>query len=204
LLDHAKDLRVRITSVSGDRLRTPSQEFADVIELWAHEVTLVNVASRHDNVDDDSGKIVDRCMLLIAWLSADTPSRCRESGIRIGDTKPLVGGSGFGGRIRGVDLDNGGGVSLGNRVPAHVGANERGVNVYCLTWGNPSVHTSLDAPLENPPESLLTPTLAYPRKAAVVRQCIMKPISREPPDRQVDLRVTHELAVVNDPSEEAG
>jgi hypothetical protein len=76
--------------------------------------------------------------------------------------------------------------------------------MYRLAVHQPGFHTRLHRPLEDPLESLLTPPLTYPRQAAVIRQLLVQPVTGKPAHRQVYLRLTHQLPVVDNPGKEPG
>jgi hypothetical protein len=54
------------------------------------------------------------------------------------------------------------------------------------------------------PEPLRAPALADAGQARVIGQARVQAVAAEPPDREVDLRLAHQPAVVHDPKQEAG
>ena len=69
--------------------------------------------------------------------------------------------------------------------------------------GNPGGDAGLHAPLEDAAEPLGAPTLPDPRERGMIGQPVLQPVAGEPADRQVDLRLAHEPAIMDDPEQEA-
>jgi hypothetical protein len=88
--------------------------------------------------------------------------------------------------------------------PADVGADQRGVDVHDLALDNLRGDTGGDCLLEDPAEAHRTPALADARQARVVGQTLGETETRKPPDRQVDVCLAHELAIMDDAEQETG
>jgi hypothetical protein len=92
-------------------------------------------------------------------------------------------------------------VPFGEAVPAHIGADQRRIDVHNLRRGNLRPQASCDCTLEDLTKTLLAPALADARQAGMMRQLVMQPVTDEPADGDVNLRVAHQLAIVHDAGE---
>ena len=69
--------------------------------------------------------------------------------------------------------------------------------------GHLRIQARTDRAAEYLPEPSLSPALPYPRQARMVRQPILQPVTDEPPDREVHLRLAHQPTVVHEPQQKA-
>ncbi len=74
--------------------------------------------------------------------------------------------------------------------------------MYCFAAHQPRVNTTLNGLLKNLLETFIAPTLAYLRKTAMVGQPLVETIAGEPTNCDINLRFTHEFAVMHDALEE--
>jgi len=96
------------------------------------------------------------------------------------------------------------GVALDQALPAHVGPNERSVDVHDLCCRDLRFQAGLDRAFEDPAEPSVSPTLANTRKARMVGQLLVQSIADEPADRYVHGGLAHQLTVMNDAEKETG
>ena len=73
----------------------------------------------------------------------------------------------------------------------------------CFAVNQARIDTASNGLLENLLEAFIAPTLANLRKRTVVRQLLIEPVTGKPANRKIDLRFTHELAVVNNALKES-
>ena len=106
-----------------------------------------------------------------------------------------------------------------DRLPAHVGPDQRAVDVHDLALGNaarlgpraahrgrpgPARDAGRDRARKDPLEALGTPALPNPRQARMVRQALVHALAAEPADRQVHLGFAHQPTIVDDPEQQPG
>ena len=138
----------------------------------------------------------------------------RHAGVRIGEADLLVPP----GLLRVPDAQIGFGVlshiairvrhgtDMANReaLPADIGPDQRCIDMHDLALGDPGRHTAPDRPLEDAPKSLRAPALANTGQRRMIRQPLVQAVPREPADREIDLCLSHQTPVMNDPQQEAG
>jgi hypothetical protein len=88
-------------------------------------------------------------------------------------------------------------VPLNQALPAHIGADQRGINVYNLCGRDLRLQASLDRALEDSAEPLLAPALADACQTRMMRQFLMQSVPDEPPDGDVDLSLAHQFAIMD-------
>lgn len=134
-----------------------------------HKLTaFVPLAGRDLDIDDDTGLVADRRVLLVGGLQPPGAAARGHGGLRIGKTDLLDLATRCSGialsarpavierlvlRLHGLDP------APCQGVPAHVSADERGIDMNHLAGGDPGLDTSPDAALEDAPEALCTPAL---------------------------------------------
>jgi hypothetical protein len=74
-------------------------------------------------------------------------------------------------------------MSLNKAVPAHVGADQRGIDVHDLSRGDLRLRRGLDGAFEDFAEPLLAPALANARQARMIRPFRVKRIASKPASR---------------------
>jgi hypothetical protein len=82
--------------------------------------------------------------------------------------------------------------------PADVGTDQRGIHVHDLAGRDLRGDAGLDRPLKDAPEPFRSPALADSRQARMIGKIIVQAIANEPADRQVHLRLAHQLAIMDD------
>jgi hypothetical protein len=95
-------------------------------------------------------------------------------------------------------------VPFDKTFPAYIRPDQGSVDVHDLAGRNLGVQTSLDRAFEDLTESSFAPPLANVSQARVMRQFLVKAIPCEPTDGDVDLSLTHQLAVMHDAAQQAG
>ena len=88
-------------------------------------------------------------------------------------------------------------------LPAHVGADQRGIDVDDLALGDLRLDAGLDGPLEDLAEALGAPALADAGQRRVVGQGLVQAVAGEPADGEVDLRLAQQPPVMDDAEQEA-
>lgn len=94
-------------------------------------------------------------------------------------------------------------MAFNKAIPAYISANERGINMHNLTFGDFGFDARLDRSLEYFAKPLSSPALAYTSEGRMIGQCFVETIAAEPPDGDVDLGFPHQPSIVNDPQQEA-
>jgi hypothetical protein len=95
-------------------------------------------------------------------------------------------------------------VPFDKTVPAHVGADERSIDVDDLGGDDLRLETGLDRPLEDVAEPIGAPSLPDPCQAGVVGKRLMEGVADEPADSDIDVSFAQQLAVVHDPEQQPG
>jgi hypothetical protein len=90
-------------------------------------------------------------------------------------------------------------MTLNEAVPAHIGADQRGIDVHHFGRGNLRLQAGLNRSFEDFVEAMFAPPLANACQAGMIRQLLMKRISSKPANGDVDLGVAHQLTVVTMP-----
>ena len=209
-LEPAVDLGIRVTGISRDRLDRVIRDLLNRIDLGLYQIAFVHLSGRYRNVENHAPDVVDRRVLLVARLKTLVPRRSRHARIRIRPAHLLVLAAlstlllRFDPFLVPVLRHHLVSVTLHQALPAHIGADQRRVDVHHLGRGNLRFQTHRHRRLKDPPEPRLTPTLADPRQARMVRQTLVQAVTNEPADRKVHLRFPHQSAVVHNPEQQAG
>src|SRR5262245_55397008 len=88
-------------------------------------------------------------------------------------------------------------------LPTDIGSDEGSVNVDDLAGCDLGLQTRLNRALEDRAEPIGAPTLANPRQARMIGQPLVNAITDEPASSDVDMRLTHQLAVMHDTAKQA-
>lgn len=151
------------------------------------------------DIDDDTGFVVNSCMLFIGRLQAAIATVRRHGRIGTGRANLLR----FAclpsvvvnllevGRLHRRN------VSDNQRIPTHMRADQRCINVDNLAGRDLRRNAGFDRALEYPAKPFCAPALTYPRQARMIRQTLMNLVPDEPPYREVHLRLAHQTTVVN-------
>lgn len=93
---------------------------------------------------------------------------------------------------------------LAQALPGDVGADQRGVDVHHVAFGDPGLGTGPHRTGEDPAEQLRAPALPNSRQAGVVRERLVQPVAGEPAYGDVDPGFAQQPPVVDDAEQEAG
>jgi len=102
-----------------------------------------------------------------------------------------------------VLLDDGFGVLCGHAFPTNICTDKSGIYMNRFAVNQVGIDTTLNGLLENLLETFIAPTLANLRKRAMVGQLLIEPVTGEPANRDIYLRFTHKLAVMNNALKES-
>src|SRR5579859_1655881 len=95
-------------------------------------------------------------------------------------------------------------MTLNQTVPAHIGSDQRSIDVHDLSRGDPRLQAGLDRSFEDPTEALFAPPLADARQARMIRQFFVQRIAGKPANGDIDLGLPHKLAVVDNAYKQPG
>jgi len=204
-------LAVGISGIGSESLDLFAGVVFDSLYLIGKLAAFALLAGGDLHIDNDTTSVVDSGMLLIAGLHTKRVTRCGQCRIRVGFTAFLgpwrlctrpARPFGFV-AFEIVLLDNRFGVLCGQAFPTDISTNESRIYMNCFAVNQPGIRTALNGLLKNPLETFIAPTPANLRKRAMVRQLLIESVTGEPANCKINLRFTHELAVVNNALKES-
>jgi hypothetical protein len=96
------------------------------------------------------------------------------------------------------------GVLHAEAVPRHVGADQRRVDMHHLALGNLGTDAGLHRTGKHPAEQFSAPSLTNARQRRVIRQRLVQAEAGKPAYRDLDLRLSHQPAVMHDAEQQTG
>jgi hypothetical protein len=168
-LEGAVDLGIGIAGIRGDRRDRYAGRHHGGIDPLVDDLPLVELAGRHLDVEDNPAHVVDGGVLLVGRLQPPVASGRGHARIGIGRADllvlaglparllPLI----LGRRVLPVDRLH---VPDREAFPAHIGPDQRCIDVDHLALGDPGRNAGLHGPLKNATEALGAPALSDPRQ----------------------------------------
>src|SRR5262249_48206220 len=166
--------------------------------------SIICLSSRDLDVQNDADLVIDGRVLLVARIQSPVARIRGHCCIGIGRAKLLVLSTlpafsldlrSLLGLVLAQHILH---VPLREAIPAHIGTDERGDDMHNLGRGDLRRQAGLNRALEDLADPIFSPALAESRQARIMRQLLMEAIAEEPADIDVDLSLTHQLAVVHD------
>jgi hypothetical protein len=184
----AVDFGVGIAGIGSDRFDIDPGDSFDFVHLDLDHLAFIRLSSRDLNVENDADFVIDSRVLLVSRLQSPIASVRRHCCVGIGraDLLVLTALAAFSlglqillGLVLAQHVLN---VTLDQAAPAHIGADQRGIDVHNLSRGDLRLQAGLDRTLEDSPEPLFTPALADARQTRMMRQLFMQTVANEPTD----------------------
>jgi hypothetical protein len=208
LLEPTEDLGVCVARICRDGPHGHPSRRLDGVDLGVESTALIDLPGRDSDVEHDASFVVNCGVLLVGWLEPLVPAARCHGRVGVAEANLLVFAALLAAPLHLVGfcvrLANFGDPAACQRFPTNISADQCRVDVYDLAFGDLRGDAGGDRLLEDPAEARLAPALADACQARVVGQTVGEAKTREPADRQVDVRLAHELAVMNGAEQKAG
>ncbi len=203
ILKHPEHLGVGIAGIHRRDADRPAGGRSRSIEPSGDHHTLIFLAGRDLDVDNDTCHVIDGSMLLVGRFEAAIAAVRGHRGVRVGHANFLepAGLSALAERFI-VGIDNRFYVADGKRIPAHMRADQGGVEMDNLSGRDLRGDAGLNRAFEDPAKTLGTPALANARQRRMIGQSLMQPVTNKPADRDIDRRLTHQSPVMDNAEQE--